>query len=107
MHLTMTVLPCVAGFVLLFSDTLNNNNNMKTEDISYATYKWRVKHPDWIGNHFYMGEFIYSAIAVDKGLDNTPPPVKLFVIWYANYWNHFAEDPVFRSTYPVDTAVRN
>lgn len=35
---------------------------------------WRSKHPDWISDHFYMGEFIYSAIAVERGLDNTPPP---------------------------------
>lgn len=35
---------------------------------------WRSKHPDWISDHFYMGEFIYSAVAVERGLDNTPPP---------------------------------
>ena len=35
---------------------------------------WRRKHSDWISDHFYMGEFIYSAVAVERGLDNTPPP---------------------------------
>ena len=35
---------------------------------------WRCKHPDWISDHFYMGEFIYSAVAVEQGLNNTPPP---------------------------------
>lgn len=35
---------------------------------------WREEHPDWISDHFYMGEFVYSAVAVEKGLDNTPPP---------------------------------
>ena len=35
---------------------------------------WRREHKDWISDHFYMGEFIYSAVAVEKGLDNTPPP---------------------------------
>lgn len=35
---------------------------------------WRRKHPDWISDHFYMGEFIYSAVAVERGLDNMPPP---------------------------------
>ena len=35
--------------------------------------KWQEKHPDWISEHFYMGEFIYSAKAVQAGLDNMPP----------------------------------
>lgn len=35
--------------------------------------KWRNEHPDWISNHFYMDEFIYSAVAVERGLDNIPP----------------------------------
>lgn len=35
---------------------------------------WKTKHPDWISDHFYMGEFIYSAVAVEAGLDNMPPP---------------------------------
>lgn len=34
---------------------------------------WQKKHPDWISEHFYMGEFIYSAKAVERGWDNTPP----------------------------------
>lgn len=35
---------------------------------------WRAKHPDWISDHFYMGEFEYSAVAVANGLDNKPVP---------------------------------
>lgn len=35
--------------------------------------EWLQKHPDWISEHFYMGEFIYSAKAVERGWDNTPP----------------------------------
>ena len=54
---------------------------MKTKFCQYAIeepltseqMKWRRNHPDWISDHFYMGEFIYSAVAVEKGLDNTPP----------------------------------
>lgn len=42
--------------------------------LSAQQQDWRRKHPDWISDHFYMGEFIYSAVAVERGLDNTPPP---------------------------------
>lgn len=42
--------------------------------LTAAQCAWRRKHPDWISDHFYMGEFIYSAVAVEQGLDNTPPP---------------------------------
>ncbi|WP_082212031.1 D-Ala-D-Ala carboxypeptidase family metallohydrolase [Parabacteroides timonensis] len=42
--------------------------------LSAQKQAWRSKHPDWISDHFYMGEFIYSAVAVERGLENTPTP---------------------------------
>lgn len=44
---------------------------MKEETSDFET--WKKKHHDWISEHFYMGEFIYSAKAIEKGWDNTPP----------------------------------
>lgn len=41
------------------------------EDIKIIT---NVDRSDRISSHFYMGEFIYSAVAVEAALDNTPPP---------------------------------
>lgn len=35
--------------------------------------EWKKKHSDWISEHFYMGEFIYSTKALERGWDNTPP----------------------------------
>lgn len=46
---------------------------MIDRSLTTAQRAWRRKHPDWISDHFYMGEFIYSAMAVEQGLDNTPP----------------------------------
>lgn len=40
--------------------------------LSAQQQAWRTKHPDWISDHFYMGEFMYSAVAVERGLENTP-----------------------------------
>lgn len=45
------------------------------ECLTFEQRKWRRNHPDWISDHFYMGEFSYSAVAIEQGLDNTPPPV--------------------------------
>ena len=47
---------------------------MIDRSLTMAQRAWRGKHRDWISDHFYMGEFIYSAVAVERGLDNTPPP---------------------------------
>ena len=33
--------------------------------LSAQQQAWRTKHPDWISDHFYMGEFMYSAVAVE------------------------------------------
>lgn len=43
------------------------------EKLTIEAQKWRAKHSDWISDHFYMGEFVYSAKAVERGLDNMPP----------------------------------
>lgn len=53
---------------------------MKGREFTFETpltakqQEWRRKHPDWITDHFYMDEFSYSAVAIEHGLDNTPPP---------------------------------
>lgn len=44
------------------------------KSLSAKQRAWRKEHPDWISDHFYMGEFAYSAVAIEHGLDNTPPP---------------------------------
>ena len=44
------------------------------ECLTFKQREWRRNHPDWISDHFYMGEFSYSAVAIEQGLDNTPPP---------------------------------
>lgn len=49
-------------------------SSMIDKSLTTEQRAWRRKHPDWISDHFYMGEFIYSAVAVERGLDNTPPP---------------------------------
>ena len=63
---------------------------MIDRSLTMAQRAWRGKHPDWISDHFYMGEFIYSAVAVERGLDNTPPPEaqKAIKTWLLNYWSH-------------------
>ncbi|WP_293672291.1 D-Ala-D-Ala carboxypeptidase family metallohydrolase [uncultured Parabacteroides sp.] len=45
------------------------------EKLTAKERDWRAKHKDWISEHFYMGEFEYSAVAVANGLDNTPTPI--------------------------------
>lgn len=46
---------------------------MIDESLTAEQRAWRRSHPDWISDHFYMGEFSYSAVAIEQGLDNTPP----------------------------------
>lgn len=53
---------------------MKSNELIVDETLSAEQQAWRRKHPDWISDHFYMGEFIYSAVAVEEGMDNTPPP---------------------------------
>lgn len=55
-------------------DVTNQGRSEDPVEEETKVRSWKTKHPDWISNHFYMGEFIYSAAAVEAGLDNTPPP---------------------------------
>lgn len=51
---------------------MNKMEREKEKSLTAKAYAWRMKHPDWISDHFYMGEFEYSALAVEKGWDNKP-----------------------------------